>query len=112
MDLIVTEKESTWVTSGGDVVGTFAIGEAIIRSIFVFDGIVMLFLGLAIVKQKNLSPIVGGLFTFLGMCVLVGGMLSEGDNWAGMIWFIGFLGFPIITAVTGILTLREARNNK
>ena len=112
MDLIVTEKESTWVTSGGDVVGTFAIGEAIIRSIFVFDGIVMLFLGLAIVKQKNISPIVGGLFTFLGMCVLVGGMLSEGDNWAGMIWFIGFLGFPIITAVTGILTLREARNNK
>ena len=112
MDLIVTEKESTWVTSGGDVVGTFAIGEAIIRSIFVFDGIVMLFLGLAIVKQKTLSPIVGGLFTFLGMCVLVGGMLSEGDNWAGMIWFIGFLGFPIITAVTGILTLREARNNK
>ena len=112
MDLIVTEKESTWVTSGGDVVGTFAIGEAIIRSIFVFDGIVMLFLGLAIVKQKNINPIVGGLFTFLGMCVLVGGMLSEGDNWAGMIWFIGFLGFPIITAVTGILTLREARNNK
>ena len=112
MDLIVTEKESTWVTSGGDVVGTFAIGEAIIRSIFVFDGIGMLFLGLAIVKQKNLSPIVGGLFTFLGMCVLLGGMLSEGDNWAGMIWFIGFLGFPIITAVTGILTLREARNNK
>ena len=46
------------------------------------------------------------------MCVLLGGMLSEGDNWAGMIWFIGFLGFPIITAVTGILTLREARNNK
>lgn len=112
MDLIVTEKESTWVTSGGDVVGTFAIGEAIIRSIFVFDGIVMLFLGLAIVKQKNISPIVGGLFTFLGLCVLLGGMLSEGDNWAGMIWFIGFLGFPIITAVTGILTLREARNNK
>ena len=112
MDLIVTEKESTWVTSGGDVIGTFAIGEAIIRSIFVFDGIVMLFLGLAIVKQKNISPIVGGLFTFLGLCVLLGGMLSEGDNWAGMIWFIGFLGFPIITAVTGILTLREARNNK
>ena len=112
MDLIVTEKESTWVTSGGDVVGTFAIGEAIIRSIFVFDGIVMLFLGLAIVKQKNISPIVGGLFTFLGLSVLIGGMLSEGDNWAGMIWFIGFLGFPIITAVTGILTLREARNYK
>jgi hypothetical protein len=110
IDLVVTEKGSSWVTSGGDVVGTFAISEAMIRSIFVFDGIVMLLLGLAIVKQKNLSLIVGGFFIFFGACVLFGGMLSEGDKWAGMIWFIGFLGFPIITAVTGFLTLRNAKN--
>tara|TARA_B110000116_G_scaffold201084_1_gene176018 strand:+ start:3444 stop:4088 length:645 start_codon:yes stop_codon:yes gene_type:complete len=110
IDLVVTEKGSSWVTSGGDVVGTFAISEAMIRSIFVFDGIVMLLLGLAIVKQKNLSLVVGGFFIFFGACVLFGGMLSEGDNWAGMIWFIGFLGFPIITAVTGFLTLRNAKN--
>jgi hypothetical protein len=53
---------------------------------------------------------VGGFFIFFGACVLFGGMLSEGDNWAGMIWFVGFLGFPIITAVTGVLTLRNAKN--
>ena len=108
IDLTVTERGSSWATSGGDVVGAFALSEAIIRSVFFFDGIVMLFLGLAIVRQRNLSPIVGGLFVFLGACVLLGGMFSEGDNWAGMIWFIGFLGFPLTTAATGFLVLKSA----
>ena len=108
IDLTVTERGSSWATSGGDVLGAFALSEAIIRSVFFFDGIVMLFLGLAIVRQRNLSPIVGGLFVFLGACVLLGGMFSEGDNWAGMIWFIGFLGFPLTTAATGFLVLRSA----
>ena len=108
MELTVTERESSWVTSGGDVLSAYAISEAIFRGIFVFNGIVMLLLGLAIVKQKNLSPIVGGFFAFFGACVLFGGMFSEGDNWAGMIWFIGFLGFPLTTATTGLLILRSA----
>ena len=108
MELTATERESSWVTSGGDVLTAYAISEAIFRSVFVFDGVVMLLLGLAIVKQKNLSRIVGGLFAFFGACVLFGGMFSEGDNWAGMIWFIGFLGFPLITATTGFLILRSA----
>jgi len=108
IELIATERESSWAASGGDVIGTYAIGQAIIRSIFVFDGIVMLFLGLAIVRQKNLSPIVGGLFTFFGACVLLGGMFSAGDNWAGMIWFIGFLGFPVMTVASGVLILKSA----
>ena len=108
IELTATERGSSWVTSGGDVLSAYAISEAIFRSIFVFDGVVMLLLGLAIVKQKNLSPIVGGFFAFFGACVLFGGMFSEGDNWAGMIWFIGFLGFPLITATTGFLILRSA----
>ena len=108
IDLTVTERESSWATSGGDVLGAFALSEAIIRSIFMFDGIVMLFLGLAIVRQRNLSPIVGGLFAFFGACVLFGGMFSQGDNWAGGIWFLGFLGFPLTTAATGFLVLRSA----
>ena len=111
LELTATEKESTWVTSGGDVLSAIAISEAIFRGIFVFNGIVMLLLGLAIVKQKNLSPIVGGFFAFFGACVLVGGMFSAGDNWAGMIWFIGFLGFPVMTAATGFLVLRSARKS-
>ena len=108
MELTATERGSSWVTSGGDVLSAYAISEAIFRSVFVFDGVVMLLLGLAIVKQKNLNPIVGGFFAFFGACVLFGGMFSEGDNWAGMIWFIGFLGFPLTTATTGLLILRSA----
>ena len=108
LELTATERGSSWVTSGGDVLSAYAISEAIFRSIFVFDGVVMLLLGLAIVKQKNLSPIVGGFFAFFGACVLFGGIFSEGDNWAGMIWFIGFLGFPLTTATTGFLILRSA----
>ena len=111
MELTVTERESCWVTSGGDVLSAYAISEAIFRGIFVFNGIVMLLLGLAIVKQKNLSPIVGGFFAFFGACVLFGGMFSSGDNWAGMIWFSGFLGFPLMTAVTGFLILWSARKS-
>ena len=111
MELTVTERESSWVTSGGDVLSAYAISEAIFRGIFVFNGIVMLLLGLAIVKQKNLSPIVGGFFAFFGAGVLFGGMFSSGDNWAGMIWFIGFLGFPLMTAVTGFLILWSARKS-
>ena len=112
MELTATERGSSWVTSGGDVLSAYAISEAIFRSVFVFDGVVMLLLGLAIVKQKNLSPIVGGFFAFFGACVLFGGMFSEGDNWAGMIWFIGFLGFPLATATTGVLILRSAIKKK
>ena len=108
LELTATERGSSWVTSGGDVLSAYAISEAIFRSVFVFDGVVMLLLGLAIVKQKNLSPIVGGFFAFFGACVLFGGMFSAGDNWAGMIWFIGFLGFPLTTATTGLLILRSA----
>ena len=123
IELIATERESDWINSGGDAINAFALSEAISRGIFVFDGLVMLFLGLAILKQKNFNQrvsffkisfnnnkIVGGLFTFFGVCVLFGSMLSAGDNWAGMIWFIGFLGFPIMTAVIGFLTLRQVRN--
>ena len=109
IDATIGEKGSDWVTSGGNVLNAYALSEAISRSVFVFNGVVMLFLGLAIVKQKNLNQIVGGLFAFFGACVLFGGIFSDGDNWAGMIWFIGFLGFPVMTAATGFLILRSAR---
>ena len=111
LELIATEKGSDWITQGGDAINAFTISEAMTRSIFVFDGLVMLFLGLAILIQKNMSQIIGGLFTVFGICVLLGGIFSSGDNWAGMIWFIGFLGFPIMTSVTGFLTLWQVRKN-
>tara|TARA_B100001142_G_scaffold302113_1_gene328381 strand:- start:2128 stop:2799 length:672 start_codon:yes stop_codon:yes gene_type:complete len=108
IDTTIGEKESSWIKEGGDIINATAISAAIARSVFIFNGVIMLFLGLSIVKQKNLSPIIGGLFTFLGACVLFGGIFSSGDNWAGMIWFVGFLGFPLVTVATGILTVRSA----
>ena len=111
IDTTIGEKEGDWVKQGGDVVNAHALSEAIGRSLFVFNGVVMLFLGLAIVRQKNLNQIVGGLFAFFGACVLFGGIFSAGDNWAGMIWFVGFLGFPIMTAAIGFLILKSARKN-
>jgi hypothetical protein len=108
IDTTIGEKESSWVEQGGDVVNAHALSAAISRSVFIFNGIVMLFLGLAIVRQKNLNQIVGGLFAFFGACILFGGIFSAGDNWAGMIWFVGFLGFPIMTAAMGFLILRSA----
>ena len=111
LELIATEKASEWTEQGGDAITAFSISEAILRSIFVLDSLVMLFLGIAILIQKNMSKVVGGLFTLFGICVLFGGIFSEGDNWAGMLWFIGFLGFPIITCITGFITIRQARKN-
>ncbi|MEC9451031.1 MAG: hypothetical protein VYB79_01370 [Chloroflexota bacterium] len=110
IQLIATERESEFIKEGGDALGAFAISEAIVRSIFVFDGLVMLFLGSAILIQKNMSRIVGGLFTLFGVCVLLA-VFSAGDNWAGMLWFVGFLGFPIITSATGFITLMQDRKS-
>jgi len=108
IDTTIGEKDTTWITKGGDVVNATAISSAIGRSVFFFHGLIMLFLGLAIFKQKNLHKIVGGLFAFFGACVLFGGIFGSGDNWAGGIWFIGFLGFPVMSAATGFLILRAA----
>ena len=108
IELTVGERESSWVGQGGDVVNATALSAAISRSIFVFNGVVILFLGLAIVRQKNLNQIVGGLFAFFGTCILLGSMFSAGDNLGGIIWFIGFLGFPITTIAAGFLILRSA----
>ena len=108
IDTTIGEKESSWIEQGGDVVNATAISSAIGRSVFFFHGLIMLFLGLAIFKQKNLHKIVGGLFAFFGACVLFGGIFASGENWAGGIWFIGFLGFPVMSAATGFLILRAA----
>ena len=112
LQFIATEQMGEWVEEGGNPINAYALSEAISRSIFVFNGLVTLFLGLAILKQKNMSQIIAGIFTFSGACILFGGIFSVGDNWAGMLWFVGFLIFPIITAVTGFITLKQARSKK
>jgi len=103
IEITVGEKESSWIGQGGDVVNALAISEAISQSVFFFNGVVILLLGIAIIRQKNLNQIVGGLFILFGACIVVGGIFSVGDNIGGMIWLTGFLGWLLTTIATGIL---------
>ena len=101
---------------GGDATNTLAIGEAIIRGVFMFMGGAILLLGIAIFRQQNLNQIVGGIAALFGAGMVGGGLTSSmmassgSDNIGGTIWFIGFLGWIIITMVLGGLTIKEARN--
>ena len=108
IEITVGEKESSWIGQGGDVVNALAISEAISQSVFFFNGVVILLLGIAIIRQKNLNQIVGGLFILFGACIVVGGIFSVGDNIGGMIWLTGFLGWLLTTIATGILIIRSA----
>ena len=42
--------------------------------------------------------------------MVAGGATASGDNIGGMIWFVGFLGWIIMTAVLGGLTIKQALN--
>jgi len=95
---------------GSDATNMLATGEAISRSIFMFMGVAILLLGIAIFRQKNLNQIVGGIAALFGACIVVGGLASSvSDNIGGLIWFIGFLGWIVITVVLGGLTIKQAR---
>jgi hypothetical protein len=102
--------DTGWTDQGGDATNAIAIGEAMGRSIFMFMGAVILLLGTAIFRQKNLNQIVGGIAALFGACIVVGGLASSvSDNIGGLIWFIGFLGWIVITVVLGGLTIKQAR---
>ena len=103
--------DTGWTDKGGDVTNAYAIGDAIIVSMFMFMGAAALLLGIAIFRQKNLNQIVGGITALFGACIVVGGLASAGsENFAGLIWFIGFLGWIIITVVIGGITIKQALN--
>jgi len=101
---------------GGDAANMLAIGEAIIRGVFMFMGGAILLLGIAIFRQQNLNQIVGGIAVLFGAFMVGGGLTSSmmassgSENIGGIIWFIGFLGWIIITVVLGGLTIKQARN--
>ena len=109
--------QPTFVTNGGNNVQAYAIAEAIFNGTFLISGSYLLLIGIAIVKQQNLNQIAGGLAAFFGTCLLMGTVLPSGDPGlettttlaaiGGTLWFIGFLGWPIITLVIGILVLRS-----
>jgi len=101
--------DTGWTDKGGDVTNLYAIGEAISVSMFMFMGAAALLLGIAIFRQKNLNQIVGGITALFGACIVGGALASAGpESFAGLIWFIGFLGWIVMTVVLGGLTIKQA----
>jgi len=109
--------DSMWTDQGGDPTNAIAIGEAVSRNIFMFMGVSAVLLGIAIFRQKNLNQIVGAITALFGGFIFVGGLASSfmtssgSENIGGLIWFIGFLGWIIMTVVLGGLTIRQARSS-
>ena len=109
--------QPSFVTNGGNNLQAYAIAEAIFDGTMLISGSYLLLIGIAIVKQQNLNQIAGWITALFGTCLLIGTMLPAGDPGlettttvgaiAGMLWFIGFLGWPIITLAIGILVLRS-----
>ena len=113
----LTVLNPSFVTNGGNNLQAYAIAEAIFDGTMLISGSYLLLIGIAIVKQQNLNQIAGWITALFGTCLLIGTMLPAGDPGlettttvgaiAGMLWFIGFLGWPIITLVIGFLVLRS-----
>ena len=96
---------------GADASIALAIGEAIFRGMFMLTGAASLLLGIAIVRQKNLNQIAGGFTALFGALLLIGWVLPIENEAFSMVGFIGFLGWPIMTVVLGILTILQARSD-
>ena len=113
----LTVLHPSFVTNGGNNLQAYAIAEAIFDGTMLISGSYLLLIGIAIVKQQNLNQIAGWIAALFGTCLLIGTILPAGDPGlettttvgavAGMLWFIGFLGWPIITLAIGVLVLRS-----
>ena len=125
----LTVLNPSFVTNGGNNLEAYAIAEAIFDGTMLISGSYLLLIGIAIVKQQNLkgfkvwkilvntNQIAGWITALFGTCLLIGTILPAGDPSlettttvgavAGILWIIGFLGWPIITLVIGILVLRS-----
>ena len=112
--------DASYADRGGDVANAYAIAEGLGLSMFGLIGASMFLLGIAIVRQKNLNQIVGGLTGLSGAFYLISLLMPAGDPGlaetstaeaiGGISWFIGFLSWIIMTMVLGGLTIKQARN--
>ena len=112
---------SSFTDRGGDAGTSFAISEGLGNGAFGFIGGTILLLGIAIFRQKNLNQIVGGITGLFGALLLLGMVLPAGDPSldststieaiGGMLWFIGFLGWVLMTMVIGGITIKQARSS-
>ena len=101
--------DSGWTEQGGDAASAIAIGEATFRGMFTFTAAASLLLGIAIFLQKNLNQIAGGITALFGALLLIGWILPFESEFLDTVGFIGFLGWPVMTIVLGILTILSAR---
>ena len=111
----------SYADRGGDVANAYAISEGIALSAFMLIGASLLLLGIAIVRQKNLNQIVGGLIGLSGALFLAGMLMPSGDPGlaetstveaiGGILWVSGFFSWIIMTVVLGIFTILDARKN-
>ena len=112
--------DASYTDRGGDVANAYAIAEGLGLSMFGLIGASMFLLGIAIVRQKNLNQIVGGLTGLSGAFFLISMLMPAGDPGlaetstaeaiGGLSWFIGFLSWIIMTMVIGGITIKQARN--
>ena len=113
--------DASYTDRGGDVANAYAISEGLGQSMFGLIGASMFLLGIAIVRQKNLNQIVGGLTALSGAFFLFGTVMPGGDPGlaetstaaaiGGISWFIGFLSWIIMTMVIGGITIKQARSS-
>ena len=113
--------DASYADRGGDVANAYAIAEGLGLSMFGLIGASMFLLGIAIVRQKNLNQIVGGLTGLSGALFLISLLMPAGDPGltetstteaiGGILWFIGFLSWAILTMVLGGLTIKQARSS-
>ena len=113
--------DASYADRGGDVANAYAIAEGLGLSMFGLIGASMFLLGIAIVRQKNLNQIVGGLTGLSGAFFLISMLMPAGDPGlaetstaaaiGGILWFIGFLSWAILTMVLGGLTIKQARSS-
>ena len=113
--------DASYADRGGDVANAYAIAEGLGLSMFGLIGASMFLLGIAIVRQKNLNQIVGGLTALSGAFFLFGTVMPGGDPGlaetstaaaiGGISWFIGFLSWIIMTMVIGGITIKQARSS-
>ena len=110
---------SPFTDRGGDAGTSFAISEGIGNGAFGFIGVTILLLGIAIFRQKNLNQIVGVITGLSGALLILGMVLPAVDPTlyststieaiGGITWFIGFLGWVLMTMVIGGITIKQAR---
>ena len=109
----------SYADRGGDVANAYAISEGIALGAFMLIGASLLLLGIAIVRQKNLNQIVGGLAGLSGALFLAGMIMPSGDPdlaetstieaIGGILWVIGFFSWIIMTMVIGGITIKQSR---